>query len=82
MNNPLTISKDEALKMGLTHEGVICGVPCWMAHVDSNDFQAAPKFIPANLWLGFCNLAFDVASWFMREDQVIEFPMKVTGPIR
>lgn len=76
----LLFTKQEAIECRMTHEGRICGVPCWM-HDDGEQVFGVPKFLPFRAWLWLCDKAYDLATHFMTEDYFIEFPMKVGKPI-
>jgi hypothetical protein len=71
----LFISKEDAKLTGATHEGTICGVPVWMGVQDRETVFACAKFVPLELWLGFCCWAFDVLLCFVPNDQGVEFPI-------
>jgi hypothetical protein len=71
----LFISKEAALLTGATHEGTICGVPVWMGVQDRETVFACAKFVPLELWLGFCCWAFDVMLAFVPMDTTVEFPI-------
>lgn len=75
------VSKEDALAAGLTHEGTICGVPCWMIEDEDGNASGAPKFVPAQLWISLCDKLYNFATVFMSREHYIEFPMKVKNKI-
>lgn len=77
----LFISKDEALGVGMTHEGTIFGVPVWMANEGTEVVAACAKFVPFELWLGFCSWLFDALLVFVPSNQELETPIKTKGRI-
>lgn len=76
------ISKSEALSAGLTHEGTLYGVPAWFADDGSGEIAAAtPKLVPLRFWCWLADHAYELATYFMRSDQMLESPIKVTKRI-
>lgn len=77
------ITKAGALAAGLTHEGTLFGVPAWFADDGSGDISmATPKFVPLRAWCWLADQACELATYFMRADQVLASPITVTGRIR
>lgn len=78
----LLISKEQALDAGMTHEGTLFGVPCWMAGENSDEIMACAKFAPFELWLGVCSWVFDAFTIFVPEDKWLVTPMKFGAEIK
>ncbi len=76
----LYITKAEALEMGFTHEGTLFGIPAWFES-ERDDAGIAPKFQPFQLWCWFADRCYEAATIFMRADQVLASPIRVTGRI-
>ncbi len=68
------ITKVRAKGMGFTHEGKAFGVPAWI-FVDGDIVHAATKAPILNLWCKLADNAYDLATYFMHEDQYLETPV-------
>lgn len=77
-----TITKADALAAGMTHEGSVCGVPCWMAGADTNEPRIALKWPALQPWVDFCDWLYDCLARSLPEKWVIEFPISAGTPIR
>lgn len=77
------VTKENAKALGMTHEGTLYGVDVWLWFnpEDDNRFDAAAKFIPAVLWIKFCNFMYDSAEWFIPEGYELHTPITVGGEI-
>lgn len=71
------INKETAKELGMTHEGTLYGVDVWMQLGNTQEFHAVAKFIPLAIWLWICEVFYDAAVYFMREDQYLETPMTI-----
>lgn len=82
----LYLARARAVAIGFTHEGTLFGVPAWMRDVDGDPegdpVIACPKVPVLQLWAMLADAAFEAATWFMWEDQVLAVPIRIAGPIR
>lgn len=77
------ITRAQALAFGFTHEGTLFGVPAWMRDGDSvHDCYACPKVPVLQAWALFADSLYEFASWFMWEDQSLQTPIHIIGPIK
>lgn len=75
------ITKSEALELGMTHEGTICGVPCWLRDPHSNAPSIALKCLLLQPWVSLCDWAYDFYMRFENSDRMIEFPIRTMTEI-
>lgn len=82
MNIVITITREDALANGFTHEGSLYGIPVWFQDVDSDTPVCAPKLYLLTPYCMFMDALFGfVAGVFMREDQYLRTPMTIKGRI-
>lgn len=74
------VDKATALEIGMTHEGTLYGMPAWLAKSGDN-FNATPKFPITIAWIWPVDRLYDLVSYFMREDQWMETPIRMTRAI-
>ncbi len=77
----LYVRETVAIANGMTHEGRLFGVPAWL-RVDGDDQVTGTPKVPAlHLWCLLIDLSLEVASCFMREDQVLASPITIGRPL-
>jgi hypothetical protein len=82
----LRITKQMALDAGMTHEGTVMGVPCWLENVeDPDEIILAPKFYPMILYLKLAAYAVNAGAWLtsimLSTDVRYDTPIVVRGRI-
>lgn len=75
------ITRRRALEMGFTHEGTLFGVPAWLIGGDEDELVGCPKVPALQLWCLLADSVLEALTYLMREDQVLEAPVRVRGPI-
>lgn len=78
----LYITKKEAIKAGLTHEGTLYGVPAWFGEDDGVMVMATPKIPLLTLWTLFADAMYELASFFLRGHQVLRSPIHIEKAIK
>jgi hypothetical protein len=76
------LTRARAIALGFTHEGTLFGVTAWMTEEPEDMIYGCPKVPALQLWAFLADLAYEFATWFMHEDQVLKSPIHVRGPIR
>ena len=77
MLNYLYITRAAALDAGLTHEGTLFGVPAWFDGDGDYVSMATPKLPILHAWCWLADKCFDLATYFMSADAVLESPISV-----
>ena len=70
----LHISQEEALELGMTHEGTLYGVQVWYSGdpEDLDSMSILPKFIPALAWLFLADAATDLFCFLANRNICVE----------
>jgi hypothetical protein len=78
----LYLPRRVAIEYGMTHEGWLFGVPAWIAQGShNNELIAVPKIQILQLWALLADAVLGLATYFMREDQSFEAPIRIVRPI-
>lgn len=73
----LYVSESLAIENGMTHEGSLFGAPAWV-RVDSDEqVTGTPKVPVLHLWCLLVDLGLEMASYFLRDDQMLVSPIKI-----
>ncbi|WP_127158478.1 hypothetical protein [Xanthomonas arboricola] len=73
----LYVSEALAIQNGMTHEGSLFGAPAWL-RVDSDEqVTGTPKVPVLHLWCLLVDLGLEMASYFLRDDQMLVSPIKI-----
>lgn len=78
----LYIDKKMAREGGMTHEGSVYGMPCWLADVDDPEMiTAVAKFYPLNFYLAAMDTVFEALTYVIPAADGINTPINIKGPI-
>ncbi|MEB1026004.1 hypothetical protein VDP41_06125 [Xanthomonas campestris pv. campestris] len=73
----LYVAEAVAVQSGMTHEGKLFGAPAWL-RVDSDEQVTGTPKVPAlHLWCLLVDLSLELASYFIRDDQMLVSPIKI-----
>ncbi|MFS8372414.1 hypothetical protein JH314_08290 [Xanthomonas campestris] len=73
----LYVAEAVAVENGMTHEGKLLGAPAWL-RVDSDEQVTGTPKVPAlHLWCLLVDLSLELASYFIRDDQMLVSPIKI-----
>lgn len=75
------VNREEALGLGLTHEGTMFGLPVWMGQIHTSAPMICPKFQPGRFWLALCDFVCDCLTYVVPSDYELD-TMTVIGPIK
>lgn len=76
------INKQMAREGGMTHEGTVYGMPCWLADIEDPEMiTAVTKFYPLNFYLAFMDKVFETVAYMIPSANGIATPLTVKGPI-
>jgi hypothetical protein len=75
------ITRNMAKEAGLTHEGTLFGVPAWFAGENDEVSIATPKVPILHVWCWLADSAYEILSYFISSDEVIESPIKINNRI-
>jgi hypothetical protein len=76
------ITKKQALKAGLTHEGKLFGVPAYFGTDYGHAVTATPKVPVLNLYCLLADALYEFASYFLHGHHVLHTPIKIERPIK
>lgn len=72
----MAISKQQALDLGMTHEGRICGLACYMRYPESNNPDIVLKHPALQFWPDLYSFVLDVYCQILPSNKVVEFPIR------
>jgi len=75
------VNREEALELGLTHEGTMFGLPVWMGEIHTDSPMVCPKFQPGRYWLSLCDSACEALTYVIPDTCGFD-TMTVIGPIK
>lgn len=78
----LYLTRERAAAIGFTHEGTLYGVPAWLIEHSPEVVFGCPKIPALQLWTILADAAYELASFFMREDQALESPIRILRPLQ
>lgn len=81
----LYIPRRDALALGFRYEGTLFGLPAWLWVRDDEDDEdsddgaiyGTPKLPFLTVYTLLADCCYEVASWFMPPDKVLESPIKL-----
>lgn len=76
------VTRAEALGMGLTHEGSVCGAPCWMSGVDSNTPRIVLKDPALLPWVEMWDDCYEGLAALLPAWAVLQFPISAGTVLR
>lgn len=80
----LTVSREEAKKMGFTHEGYFYGFPCYLLELEDGSWRYMTKvqcLLRLSGWMDDLFLSICELFWMIDDSIVFKTPYSVKGPL-
>lgn len=71
----LYVDRESAIEAGMTHEGLLFGVPAWLREDGYSQVTGSPKVPALHLWCMVVDLVLEIAAAFVQEDRALESPI-------